>query len=104
MLFPMGVRVTATSTPNLKEVMMSEAFIPWKTYEIKDPAVVPLGDDAAVVTYSVKAMRPRIHAPDDGEPFIALISSTWRRDHAGAGWLMVVHQQTPFEDLDLPLE
>ena len=101
MLFPMGVRVSATSTPNLKEVMTSEAFVPWKTYDIKDPVVIPLGADAAAITYNVTAMRPQINAPDDGEPFIALVSTTWRRDSEGAGWLMVVHQQTPYADLEL---
>jgi hypothetical protein len=101
MMFPMGVRVSATSTPDLKQVLMSEAFVPWQTYEIRDPQIVHLSSDAAAITYSVTAMRPKIHAPDDGEPFIALVSTVWRRDHEGAGWLMVLHQQTPYAELDL---
>ena len=99
MLFPMGMKVTAMSEPSLKEVMTSEAFVPWKSYKMSDVEVTTLGPDAAVISYKVSATRPPIDAPDDGEPFRALISSTWRRDVDGAGWLMVLHQQTPFNDI-----
>ena len=101
MLFPMGMKVTATSDPSLKDVMTSEAFVPWKSYDMSDVDVMPLGGDAAIISYRVKALRPPIDAPDDGEPFRALVSSTWRRDSDGAGWLMVLHQQTPFTDIGL---
>lgn len=103
MLFPMGMRVSATTDPNLKDVMTSEAFVPWKSYDMDDVVVTPLGEDAAVISYSVKALRPAIDAPDDGTPFRALVSSTWRRDSEGAGWLMVLHQQTPFDDIGFGL-
>ena len=99
MLFPMGMKVTATTDPSLKDVMTSEAFVPWKTYEMSDVEVTSLGEDAAQISYQVEAQRPAIDAPDDGTPFRALISSTWRRDPEGAGWLMVLHQQTPFSDV-----
>ena len=98
MLFPMGVKVTATSSPNLKEVMTSEAFVPWDTYDMSDATVTALGLDAALITYKVIALRPKVGAPDDGQPFRALISSIWRRS-PGANWLMVLHQQTPYSEL-----
>jgi hypothetical protein len=98
MLFPMGVKVTADSTPNLKEVMTSEAFVPWESYDMDGVRVTSLGPDAALITYRVHAMRPRVGAPDDGQPFRALISSVWRRS-PGADWLMVLHQQTPYSEL-----
>jgi hypothetical protein len=116
MLFPMGMKVSATTDPNLKDVMTSAAFVPWKSYEMSDIEVTSLGEDAAVITYRVKALRQEIDAPDDGvslerelvrslghteanvkqEPFKALISTTWRKDPEIGAWLMVIHQQTPF--------
>ncbi|ETN42431.1 uncharacterized protein HMPREF1541_01586 [Cyphellophora europaea CBS 101466] len=98
MLFPMGVRVTATSTPNLKEVMTSEAFVPWVSYDMHEVLVTELGPDTALITYKVQALRPQVGAPDDGQPFKALIASVWRRS-PGADWLMVLHQQTPYSEL-----
>lgn len=98
MLFPMGVYVTATTSPNLKEVMTSEAFIPWRTYDMSEVKVTELGPDAACITYRVKALRPNVGAADDGLPFRALVTSIWRRQH-GADWLMVLHQQTPYSEL-----
>ena len=96
MLFPMGLKVTATSDPNLKDIMTSDAFVPWSGYKMIDVAVMGLGEDAAAITYKVKAMRPAIDAPDDGAPFKALISSVWRKDAEG-DYLMVLHQQTPYD-------
>lgn len=97
MLFPMGVKVTATSTPNLKEVMTSESFVPWASYKMSNVEVTELGDDAAIITYRCRAMRPEINAPDDGTPFTALLSTVWRKTEPDAGYLMVLHQQTPFD-------
>lgn len=99
MLFPMGVYVTAYSNPNLKEVMTSEAFVPWKTYRIENVKVTELGPDVASITYRVEAYRPKIGAPDDGQPFRALISSVWRRHDAGSDWLLWLHQQSPYSEL-----
>jgi hypothetical protein len=98
MLFPMGVRVTATTKPDLKEVMTSEAFIPWSSYDMSEVNVTELGHESALITYRVKALRPPVGAPDDGQPFKALISSIWRRS-PGADWLMVLHQQTAYSEL-----
>jgi hypothetical protein len=99
MLLPMGVYVTAYSTPNLKEVMTSEAFIPWKSYKLTDVKVTELGDDCASITYRAEAYRPKIGAPDDGTPFQALVSSIWRRHGPGADWLLWLNQQTPYSEL-----
>ena len=96
MLFPLGMKVSATTEPDLKEVMNSDAFVPWQSYHMSDVEVTELAENAAVISYKVKAKRLAINAPDDGASFHALISSTWRKAPE-AGWLMVVHQQTPYD-------
>ncbi len=64
-----------------------EAAPPWSSYEIRDPAVVALSADSAVLVYDVTAQR----AGD--EPYRAVVSSTFaRRDGA---WRLAFHQQTP---------
>ena len=58
----------------------------WLSHEFEDVQVVPIGDEAAVITY--KAIGERA----DDEPFKAFISSTYvRRD---GRWLLLFHQQT----------
>ena len=60
---------------------------PWHRYEIEDARAIPLGPDAAALTYLGRGFR-------EGErPFVALMSSIYRRD-AGA-WRLVLYQQTP---------
>lgn len=60
---------------------------PWVGYEIRDPRLVALDDDAAALVYTGRAWR-------DGEPaFEALMSSVYvRRD---ARWRLALYQQTP---------
>jgi hypothetical protein len=60
---------------------------PWAGYEIRDPRLVALGDDATALVYTGQAWR-------DGEPvFEALMSSVYvRRDE---GWRLALYQQTP---------
>ena len=65
---------------------------PWERVEIDDPQVVPLGDDAAALIYEARAQR------GDGSPYVAAITSVYRR--AGNGWMLVVHQQTPLPSAD----
>lgn len=104
MLFPMGMKISGKTTPNLEDVMTSEAFVPWRRYRISDVEVTPLGPAAAQISYRVMATRQHITDDDDErqDEFRALISSTWKKDPEAGKWLMCVQQQTPYEDdLDL---
>ena len=60
---------------------------PWSWFQIRNPQVVALVDDAAVLTYRAQARR-------DFQPeYQALIASTYvRRD---GEWKLALHQQTP---------
>jgi len=101
MLFPIGIKVSEKTEPSLEDVMTSEAFVPWKTYKMSDIEVTPLGPDAAVISYRVKARRQAFDPDEedvDEEPeFRALISSTWRRDAETEKWSMCLQQQTPYQ-------
>lgn len=101
MLFPMGMKISFKSEPSLTDVMGSKAFIPWKNYRISEAQVIPLGTEAATISYRVKAIRTPAGLDDDGEPFLALISSTWKRDTEANKWLMCFHQQTPYVETGL---
>lgn len=60
---------------------------PWSRYDITSPRVVRLGQDAAVVVYTVRAER-------EGQPeFHAVVSSTFVR--RGSGWQLALHHQSP---------
>ena len=100
MLFPLGMRISAKSKPNLGDVMKSDAFVPWKRYRMSDVAVTSLGQEAAQIIYRVKATRQHITEDEDTrqDEFKALISSTWRRDPEAGKFLMCCHQQTPYEE------
>ncbi|KIW89093.1 uncharacterized protein Z519_10578 [Cladophialophora bantiana CBS 173.52] len=103
MLFPLGMKVSAKTTPNLEDVMRSDAFVPWKQYQMSDVEITQLGSEAALISYRVNATRRHITDDDDmrQDEFKALISSTWRKDPEAGRFLMCVHQQTPYEeDLD----
>ncbi|KIX06776.1 uncharacterized protein Z518_04752 [Rhinocladiella mackenziei CBS 650.93] len=104
MFFPLGMKVSAKTSPNLEDVMRSEAFVPWKRYKMSECEVIPLGPEAALISYRVKATRQHITDDDDErqDEFRALISSTWKKDLDTGKWLMCFQQQTPYEeDLDL---
>lgn len=59
----------------------------WASWDFAGVNVVPLGDDAAVITYRVHAERA------DAAPFEAFVSSAYvRRD---GHWVLAFHQQTP---------
>jgi hypothetical protein len=64
-----------------------EAARPWARFEIRDPHVVELGHGSGVVVYSVLAWRR------GDEPYAAVVSSTFVRDHDG--WKLAFHQQSP---------
>lgn len=105
MLFPLGLKVSARSTPNLGEVLKSEAFVPWRRYRLMEVEVKALGSESALISYRVHATRQHITSDDDErqDEFRALISSTWTKDPEAGRWLMCFHQQTPYEG-DLALE
>jgi hypothetical protein len=81
MAFPFGILTREDALEAL------EAARPWERFEIRDPQVVELGDDSGVVVYSVVAGRP------GDEPYAAVVSSTFVRDHDG--WKLAFHQQSP---------
>lgn len=60
---------------------------PWSWFQLRNPQVLRLGDDAAVLTYRAQARR-------DFQPeYQALMASTYvRRD---GRWRLALHQQTP---------
>lgn len=99
MFFPMGLKVSAKSSPNLDEVLKSEAFVPWRRYRLYEVEVIPLGPESALITYRVTATRQHITHDDDErqDEFRALISSVWRKDPEAGRWFMCFHQQTPYE-------
>ena len=98
MAFPFGMKISSATVPSIKDVMTSDAFLPWKSYNMSDVIVTPVGSDGAVISYKVKAMRPDPERPDRDAKFRALISSVWRRTPGeGGGWLMCYHQQTPYD-------
>lgn len=95
MMFPLGLTISNESEPSIEQVMKSKVFVPWKSYTMKDVQVTGLGDDAAIISYRVKAYRPDIDGMDS--EFRALMSSTWRKDPSTDKWEMCFHQQTPYD-------
>lgn len=62
---------------------------PWRSYDIDEERLIPLGDSAALLVYRGTAYRG-----DDPTPaFEAVMSSVYVRD--GAGWALASYQQTP---------
>ncbi len=96
MQFPMGLRVSATSDPSLKDIMLSDAFIPWLKYSLKDVQVTDLGREAALITYTAEALRPPLEG-DKNVRFNALCASVWKLDAEAERWLLCFHQQTSFD-------
>ncbi|MBD0336554.1 MAG: nuclear transport factor 2 family protein [Cyanobacteria bacterium Co-bin13] len=82
MLFPGGMRLDGK-----EKILQSLAAQPWKSFQIEDPQVISLSEDAGLVAYKVTAQR------EGGGPYVALISSTYARNQGR--WQLVLHQQTP---------
>jgi hypothetical protein len=95
-LFPMGLKVSAHTTPSLHDVLTSDAFVPWTSYNMEDIEVLAIGNTGAVITYEVSAIRPPLGVGGREEEFRALASTTWTLDEERGKWAMLVHQQTPF--------
>lgn len=81
MLFPGGMRIVGR-----ERILESLGTQPWDSFQIENPAVIPLANNVATLVYTAKAQRK------GSEPYVALISSTYVHDGA---WQLVVHQQTP---------
>lgn len=94
MLFPFGMTISNSSDPDIKEIMTSEAFIPWIQHTMSEVVVTPLGADSALISYRVKAVRPDTKGQHN--TYQALVSSVWRRDKGTDKWLMCFHQQSPY--------
>jgi hypothetical protein len=58
----------------------------WERFEMTAERLVPLGPDAAILTYRFQGHRP------DSE-YVVLLSSAYVRDDDA--WRLVFHQQTP---------
>lgn len=81
MAFPFGVLDRAQAL----EAIASAP--PWSQYAMTGARVVRLGEDAAVVVYSVTAQRT------GSPPFTAVLSSTFVR--SAPHWRLAFHQQSP---------
>ena len=107
MQFPMGMKLTANSDPSVSDVLHSPAFVPWKSFELLDIDVTPIGpvgeETGGVVSYMVEAVRRAEDVGGEGAPgerdkkgkeveFDALCVSVWRWD--GEKFAMCFHQQT----------
>ena len=82
MLFPGGTLIDGK-----EKILESLAAQPWKSFQIEEPQVISLAENAGVLVYRVTAHR------EGSEPYVALISSTYRL--IDAEWKLVLHQQTP---------
>jgi ketosteroid isomerase-like protein len=60
---------------------------PWQSFQIADPEVIRLSDEAAALVYRARARRGA------EAPYEAAITSVYRRE--GTAWKLVLHQQTP---------
>jgi hypothetical protein len=81
MLMPGGMVIDDRAT--VVESMKGPA---WSSYDLGDMSVLPLGDDAAAVTYSGSAKR-------GDHDYKALFNSTYVREDGE--WRLSLHQQTP---------
>lgn len=82
MLFPGGMFIRGK-----ENILASLAVQPWKSFQIEEPQVILLSENAGVLTYRVTAQR------EGGNPYMALISSTYTR--SDGAWKLILHQQTP---------
>lgn len=96
MIFPLGLKISATSEPTLKETLMSPAYVPWSGHKMSDIDITLIGGEGAIISYKVVATKPSDDGSDEDDEFTALVSSTWRLD-VDSGRLLLCHsQQTPF--------
>jgi hypothetical protein len=65
----------------------------WDRYEIANARLVDVGSEGAALVYTARAFRD-----GDDAPFVALMSSVYRR--SAAGWRLALYQQTVVPDED----
>ncbi|MBX3029401.1 MAG: nuclear transport factor 2 family protein [Chloroflexi bacterium] len=61
---------------------------PWRTYDIDDERLIPLGEDQAILVYTGRAYRE-----EDEPSLVALMSSVYTRQEGT--WRLALYQQTP---------
>lgn len=93
MLTPEALVVVPGMLLDRRQTLASwEGLPPWSAYEFSDERVIPLGTQAALVTYRVSARRS-----SDEEPYRARLTSVYVRSGGSEhdGWRLAFHQQTP---------
>jgi hypothetical protein len=63
-----------------------DASAGWDAFAMEGPRVIPLGTDAAVLTYTFTGRRGDLD-------YRAVLASAYRRE--GGAWRLAFHQQTP---------
>ena len=81
MLFPGGLVLEGK-----KKILESMSAQPWRSFDFADTQVVRLSQTAEIIVYRVVAQC------DGGEPYMALISSTYAVREGE--WKLLVHQHT----------
>jgi Domain of unknown function (DUF4440) len=69
------------------QALKSMEAAPWSRFDIRDPSVIELSDESALLTYEVTAQRSG--APE----YVALMTSAYVK--ANEGWKLALHQHTP---------
>lgn len=82
MVFPGGLLIEGR-----EKILESMAAQPWKSFQIEQPHVISLSENAGVILYRVTALR------EGSNTYVALVSSTYTLREGK--WKLVVHQQTP---------
>ena len=82
MVFPGGMIIEGK-----KAILESMGAQPWKSFQLKEPRMLSLSEDAAVTVYKATAQR------EGNAPYVALISSAYTRSEGQ--WKLALHQQTP---------
>lgn len=62
---------------------------PYTAYELTGPIALPLGADAAILTY-----RAEVHGTNDGGPFTHTVYATSAYTREDGRWRSAFHQQT----------
>lgn len=82
MVFPDGMLIEGR-----EKILESMGAQPWKSFQMEEPHVISLAENAGVIVYRVTAQR------EGSNTYVALISSTYALREGK--WKLVVHQQTP---------